>query len=46
MGIGYKLSNDGVGKKEIQDFHWSNSIQLREREGQLVLCFVRSDNRL
>jgi hypothetical protein len=34
VGIGinfcYKLSHDGVGKKEIEDLNCSNIIQLRE----------------
>jgi len=30
IGIGYKLSHDGVGKKEIEDLNWRNIIQLRE----------------
>jgi hypothetical protein len=45
IGIGYKLSHDEVGKKEIEDWNWSNIIQLRERDGQSVPCFVSGDNR-
>jgi hypothetical protein len=30
IGVGYKLSHNGVGKKEIEDLNWSNGIQLRE----------------
>jgi len=44
IGIGYKLSLDGVGKKEIEDFNWGNHIQLREEVGQSVPCFVRRNN--
>jgi len=33
IGVGYKLSHIGVGKKEIKDFNWRNSIQLGERDG-------------
>jgi len=46
IGVGYKLSHDGVGKKEIEDLNWSNIIQLREQDGQSVPCFVRRDNTL
>jgi len=46
IGVGYKLSHDGVGKKEIKDLNWSNGIELRERDGQSVPCFVERDNRL
>jgi hypothetical protein len=28
IDVGYKLSQNGVGKKEIEDFNWSNGIQL------------------
>jgi len=30
IGVGYKLSHNGVGKKEIEDLNWSNGIQLGE----------------
>ena len=30
IGVGYQLSHNGVGKKEIEDLNWSNGIQLRE----------------
>ena len=30
IGVGYKLSNNGVGKKEIEDLNWSNGIQFRK----------------
>jgi hypothetical protein len=30
IGVGYKLSHDGVGKKVIEDLNWSNGIELRE----------------
>jgi len=46
IGVGYKLSHNGVGKKECEDLNWSNGIQRRERDGQSVPCFVRGDNRL
>jgi len=46
IGVGYKLSCNGVGKKEMKDLNWSNSIQLGEQDGQLVPFFVRRDNRL
>jgi len=26
IGVGYKLSHNGVGKKEIEDLNWSNGI--------------------
>jgi hypothetical protein len=45
-GVGYKLSNNRVGKKEFEDLNWSNGIQRREQDGQSVSCFVRGDNRL
>jgi hypothetical protein len=43
IGVAYKLSHDGVGKKEIEDLNWSDGIQLRERDRQSVPCFVGSD---
>jgi len=47
IGVGYKLSHNGVGKKEIEDLNfWSNGIQLGERDGQSVPRFVRRVNRL
>jgi hypothetical protein len=30
IDVGYKLSHNGVGKKEIEDLNWSNGIQLGE----------------
>ena len=36
VGVGYKLSRNGVGKKEIEDLNWSNDIQLGEWDGQTV----------
>jgi hypothetical protein len=30
IGVGYKLSHNGVSKKEIKDLNWSKSIQLGE----------------
>jgi len=30
IGVGYKLSHNGVGKKEFEDLDWSNGIQCRE----------------
>jgi len=30
IGVGDKLSHNGVGNKEIEDLDWSNGIQLRE----------------
>jgi len=30
IGVGYKLSHNGVGKKENEDLNWSNDIQLRK----------------
>jgi hypothetical protein len=30
IGVGYKLSHIGVGKKEFEHLNWSNGIQLRE----------------
>jgi hypothetical protein len=46
IGVGYKLSHNGVGKKQFQDLNWSNGIQLRERDRESVPCFVRGDKRL
>jgi len=46
IGVGYKLSHNGVGKKVFEDLNWRNGIQHREREGQSDPCFVRGDNRL
>jgi len=46
IGVGYKLSHNGVGKKEFEDLNWSNGIQRREQNGQSVPCFVRVHNRL
>jgi len=46
IGVGYKLSHNGVGKKAFEDLNWSNGIQCREPDGQPVLCVVRGDNRL
>ena len=44
IGVGYKLSHNGVNKKEIEDLNWSNGIQLGEWDEQMVPCFVRRDN--
>ena len=30
IGVGYKLSHNGIGKKEFEDLNWTNSMQLRE----------------
>jgi len=30
IGVGYKLSHNGVGKKEFKDLNWSNGNQRRE----------------
>jgi len=30
ISVGYKLSHNGVGKKEIEDLNWSNGMQLGE----------------
>jgi len=46
IGVGYKLSHNGVGQKEVEDLNWSNSIQLRERDRQSVPCIARRDSRL
>jgi len=46
IGVGYKLSHNAVGKKEIKDLNWSNGIQCREPDGQSVPRFVRGDNQL
>ena len=46
MGVGHKLSHDAVGKNEIEDLNRSNGIQLRERDGQSVPCFLGTDNML
>jgi hypothetical protein len=40
IGVSYKLSHGGVGKKEIEDLNWSGGIQLREQDRQSVPCFV------
>jgi len=44
IGVGYKLSHNGVGKNEFEDLNWSNGIQRREWDGQTVPGFVRGDN--
>jgi len=46
IDVGYKLSNNGVGYKEIEDLNWSNGIQPREQDGQSVPLLVRRDNML
>jgi hypothetical protein len=43
IGVGYKLSHNGVGKKEFEDANRSNGTQLRERDGQSVPCFLCGD---
>jgi len=30
IGVAYKLSHNGDGKKEIEDLNWSNDSQLGE----------------
>ena len=46
IGVGYKLSHNGVGKTKFKDVNWSSGIQLRKWDGQSVPYAVGGDNTL